>query len=157
TLMAGVILIVMGLFKLGSMIKFIPYPVTTGFTAGIAVIIFSSQMKDLFGLSMGAPAPDFLPKWRGYIDAFRVHGVNACATTIGIGGIVIMGLLRRFAPRVPGAIIAVILAAGAIAIFHLDDNTRFGAMAVETIGTKFGGVPRELPQTHVGSLWNAIR
>src|SRR5262244_2844202 len=62
-LMAGAILIVMGLFKLGSMIKFIPYPVTTGFTAGIAVIIFSSQMKDLFGLTMGAPAPDFLAKW----------------------------------------------------------------------------------------------
>src|SRR5262245_541709 len=73
TLMAGVILIVMGLFKLGSMIKFIPYPVTTGFTAGIAVIIFSSQMKDLFGLTMRAPAPEFIAKWKGYIDAFRAH------------------------------------------------------------------------------------
>src|SRR5947207_3652666 len=157
TLMAGAILMIMGLFKLGSMIKFIPYPVTTGFTAGIAVIIFSSQIKDLFGLTMGAPAPDFLAKWKGYIDAFRLHGINTYATIIGVGGIVVIGTLRRFAPRVPGAIVAVILAACAIAVFHLDDKTRFGTMAVETIGTKFGGMPRELPKPHLEALWNAIK
>src|SRR5205807_625255 len=149
TLMAGVILILMGVFKLGSMIKFIPYPVTTGFTAGIAVIIFSSQMKDLFGLNMGSPAPEFVAKWKGYFEAFRLHGVNLYATCIGVGGIVIIGLLRKFAPVIPGAIIAVILAASAVAIFHLDDKTRFGPAAVETIGTKFGGMPRELPKPHV--------
>src|SRR5687767_11845656 len=72
TVMAGVILIVLGIAKLGSMIKFIPYPVTTGFTAGIAVIIFSTQMKDFFGLRMdGAPPPEFVGKWHAYWQAFR--------------------------------------------------------------------------------------
>src|SRR5438045_1255546 len=114
-------------------------------------------MKDLFGLTMGAPAPDFLAKWKGYIDAFRLHGINTYATIIGVGGIVVIGTLRRFAPRVPGAIVAVVLAACAIAIFHLDDKARFGTMAVETIGTKFGGMPRELPKPHIESLWHAIK
>src|SRR5438034_787251 len=117
TLMAGAILMVMGLFKLGSMIKFIPYPVTTGFTAGIAVIIFSSQMKDLFGLTMGAPAPDFLAKWYAYVDSFRRHGISYYATGIALGGVLVIGSLRKFAPRIPGAIVAVILAAAIVSIF----------------------------------------
>src|SRR3954451_16137230 len=100
TLMAGVILIVMGVFKLGSMIKFIPYPVTTGFTAGIAVIIFSSQMKDFFGLQMGNAPPEFVKKWAAYWTAFRLRGVNGYATGIAVGGVVVIGLLRMFAPRV---------------------------------------------------------
>ncbi len=146
TVMAGVILIILGAARLGSMIKFIPYPVTTGFTAGIAVIIFTSQMKDLFGLHMEKPVPpEFLMKWQEYFNAARFHGVNPYATTIGIGGIVIIALFRRFAPRIPGAIVAVVLAGLTIALFHLDDKTRFGDLAVETIGTKFGGIPRTLP------------
>src|SRR5687768_13766491 len=84
TVMAGVILIVLGIAKLGSMIKFIPYPVTTGFTAGIAVIIFSSQMKDFFGLQMGAAPPDFVEKWYAYVEAYRAHGVNKFATAIAV-------------------------------------------------------------------------
>src|SRR5687768_4015825 len=87
TVMAGAILIVLGIARLGGMIKFIPYPVTTGFTAGIAVIIFSSQMKDFFGLQMGAAPPDFVEKWYAYVEAYRAHGVNKFATAIAVGGV----------------------------------------------------------------------
>jgi SulP family sulfate permease len=143
--MAGVILIILGAARLGSMIKFIPYPVTTGFTAGIAVIIFTSQMRDLFGLRMGDPPPEFLLKWQDYFKAVRLHGVNPYATAIGIGGIVVIGLIRRFVPRIPGAIVAVVLAGVAVGVFHLDDRSRWGDWAVATVGSKFGGIPRTLP------------
>ncbi|HWP40731.1 MAG TPA: sulfate permease [Tepidisphaeraceae bacterium] len=146
TIMAGVILIIMGVARLGSMIKFIPYPVTTGFTAGIAVIIFTSQMKDLFGLTMGDPPPEFVLKWVDYYHALIRHGVNWNATAIGIGGIVVIALLRRFAPGIPGAIVAVVLAGAAVAVFHLDDKARFADQAVATIGSKFGGIPQSLPR-----------
>jgi SulP family sulfate permease len=140
TVMAGVILIILGVAKLGSMIKFIPYPVTTGFTAGIAVIIFSSQMKDFFGLRMdAAPPPEFVEKWYAYAEAFRAHGINKFATAIAVGGVVVIALLRRFAPRIPGAIVAVILAAIAVGAFNLETR------GVETVGSKFGGIPRTLP------------
>ena len=139
TVMAGVILLILGIAKLGSMIKFIPYPVTTGFTAGIAVIIFSSQMKDFFGLRMGAQPPDFIEKWYAYVEAFRAHGINRYATAIAVGGVAIIALLRRFAPRIPGAIVAVILASLAVSLWNLE------AKGVETIGSKFGGIPRTLP------------
>lgn len=142
--MAGVILLLMGAFKLGTLIKFIPYPVTTGFTSGIAVIIFASQMKDLFGLQMGAPPPEFVHKWGAYWAAYQLHGINIAATSIGIGGVVLIMLMRRFVPRIPGAIVAVVLASIVVAVFHLD--TRFG---VETINSKFGGIPRELPSINV--------
>jgi SulP family sulfate permease len=139
TVMAGIILIILGIAKLGSMIKFIPYPVTTGFTAGIAVIIFSSQMKDFFGLRMDAAPPDFVEKWHAYVEAFRAHGINRYATGIALGGVVVIALLRRFAPRIPGAIVAVILASVAVTALNLESK------GVETIGSKFGGIPRTLP------------
>ncbi len=144
TIMAGIILIILGIAKLGSMIKFIPYPVTTGFTAGIAVIIFSSQMKDFFGLKMGTAPPDFIGKWYMYFNAVKESGVNWYATGIALGGVVVIGLMRRFAPRIPGAIVAVILASIVVTAFNLD------AKGVETIGSKFGGIPRSLPQPSFG-------
>jgi SulP family sulfate permease len=153
TIMAGVILIILGVARLGSMIKFIPYPVTTGFTAGIAVIIFTSQMKDLFGLHMTREVPpEFLLKWQDYFVAAKHFGVNWYATGIGVGGIFIIGLMRRFMPRVPGAIVAVVLAAAVVGVFHLDDKARFGDAAVETIGSRFGGIPRNLPSPNVGFI-----
>jgi SulP family sulfate permease len=152
TVLAGVMLIIMGLAKLGSMIKFIPYPVTTGFTAGIAVIIFSSQMKDLFGLQMGNPPPEFIEKWTEYVHAATTSGINLYATIIGVGGIVIIGLMRKFAPRIPAAIVAVILAAAVVATLDLDNATRWGDRAVATIGSKFGGIPRDLPKPDVDFL-----
>ena len=152
TVMAGLMLIVMGLARLGSLIKFIPYPVTTGFTAGIAVIIFSSQMKDLFGLTMDTPPPDFLEKWASYAHATVTRGVNITATTIGVGGIALIFLMRRFAPRIPAAIVAVVLAAAIVSWFELDSTARWGDRAVATIGSKFGGIPRELPSPSLAFL-----
>jgi len=152
TIMAGIMLILAGLVKLGSMIKFIPYPVTTGFTAGIAVIIFSSQMKDLFGLTMGAPSPDFILKWTEYVRAVRDHGVNWLATGIGIGGIAVIIAMRKFAPRIPAAIVALVLAAAVVQWFSLDQKQADGKPRVETIGTRFGGIPRELPRPDAGFL-----
>jgi len=153
TLMAGVMLILMGIAKLGSMIKFIPYPVTTGFTSGIAVIIFSSQMKDLFGLQMGTPASEFVYKWVDYAHAFWMHGVNPLTTTIGIGGILIIGMFRRFIPRVPGPIVAVVVAAAVVTLLHLDDKVRWGDWSVATIGTQFkGGLPRKMPTWNIEFL-----
>lgn len=145
SVMAGAILLLMGAFKLGTLIKFIPYPVTTGFTAGIAVIIFASQMKDLFGLTMGSPPPEFVAKWGAYWASYQLHGINPYATAIGVGGVVLIMLVRKFAPRVPGAIVAVVLASVLVTLFHLDS----GPHAVETINSKFGGIPRELPKVNL--------
>lgn len=150
TLMAGIILIAMGVMRLGAMIKFIPYPVTTGFTAGIAVIIFSQQMKDFFGLQIEGKMPsEFVHQWHAYWEALRATGINYAALGISLGGLLVMNLFRKFAPRIPGAIVAVVLATIVVASLHLDDPA--SNFHVETIGTKFGtpacpsGIPQSLP------------
>ena len=135
TLMAGAIIIVMGVLRFGTLIKFIPYPVTTGFTSGIAVIIFSSQIKDLLGLKMGEVPPEFVDKWCAYAaHAMSFAPATAC---IGIGSVALIVLLRRIVPRAPGMIVAVV--AASLAVWLLD------LQGVATIGSKFGGIPRSLP------------
>ena len=162
TVMAGIMLIIMGLAKFGGMIKFIPYPVTTGFTAGIAVIIFSSQMKDFFGLQMGDPPPEFVGKWAHYIYAVRENGINPWATGIAVGGVAVIMGLRKLVPRVPGMIVAVVLGSLLVWLLGLDSAERFGDQAVATIGSKFGGIPRSAPTPQLGMLagaftWERIR
>jgi SulP family sulfate permease len=134
TLMAGAMVALLGLIRLGGMVKFIPYPVTTGFTSGIALIIFSSQVRDLAGLSMSSVPPDFLDKWRAYFE----HAASWSGPTlaVGLGSLVVMLMLRRIAPRVPGAIVVVVAAALVVALARLP---------VETIGSRFGDIPRMLP------------
>jgi len=134
TLMAGAILIVAGALRLGTWVKYIPEPVVTGFTAGIAVIIFSSQVKDLLGLSMAEVPAAFAEKW-GAFWAVR-QTVNAAAVALAVLALAIILLLRRFMPRLPGFLIAVVGTSCLALIF---------AMPVETIGTQFGGIPRTLP------------
>jgi len=139
TIMAGVIIILMGLCRMGALIKFIPYPVTTGFTSGIAVIIFSSQIKDLFGLKMGDVPPDFVDKWREYFaNALHLTPATAC---IGLGSVALIVVLRRIVPRFPGMIVAVVAASAAVWLLDLH--------GVATIGSKFGGIPRSLPTPHL--------
>lgn len=160
TLMAGVILILMGLFRLGAVIKFIPYPVTTGFTAGIAVTIVASQLKDLLGLRLvgsgGDPIPlpaEFVPKLRLLAE----HAASADWRTVAVGGVslAILIVLRRVVPRVPGAIIAVV--AGALVVRVLGWDAATGG-TVETIGSRFGGIPRSLPAPQLpGMTWELIR
>lgn len=137
TLMGGLILLLMGIFRLGSLVKFIPYPVTTGFTSGIAVIIFSSQIKDFFGLHAATIPADFIGKWRVYIAAFPT--LNLWTSLIAIATTACIAFWPKSWQKVPGAIIALILASLATSLFHLP---------VETIGSRFGGIPHGLPSPH---------
>ncbi|MBK7404112.1 MAG: STAS domain-containing protein [Phycisphaerales bacterium] len=160
TLMAGVILILMGVFRLGATIKFIPYPVTTGFTAGIAVSIVASQLKDFLGLHLvgadGAPVSvpaEFVPKLQllaQHIDTFDWR-----AAAVGGGSLAVLIVLRRFVPRLPGAIVAVV--ASAVVVSVLGWDVAHGG-TVETIGSRFGGIPRSLPAPHMpGVSWALVR
>jgi SulP family sulfate permease len=135
TAMAGVFLIAAGLLRLGTYIKFIPYPVTVGFTAGIAVIIFASQIRDLLGITLTAKEPgEFVPKLEAL--ARGMPTANASAVAVAAVSIVIIVILRRLRPHWPGILIAVVVAA--LAAWAL-------SLPVETIGTRFGGIPRQLP------------
>lgn len=134
TLMAGVILIIMGLIRLGSVIKFIPHPLIVGFTSGIALIIFSSQMKDFFGLQMGSVPAEFLDKWQEYFRHFS--SVNIIALAIGLGTIILTMGFSKITRRIPGSLVAIVLTTLVVQLFHLP---------VETIGTRFGDIPSSLP------------
>ena len=135
TMMSGVFLMAVGYLRLGTYIKFIPYPVTVGFTAGIAVIIFASQLHDLFGLTLNGNEPGQLaPKLvalAGAADTINTAAVLVSLLRIGV----ILGL-RHWRPGWPGMLIAVFIASMAALLL---------ALPVETIGTRFGGIPRTLP------------
>lgn len=134
TLMAGIMLIVAGLARLGTVIKYIPQPVVTGFTSGIALIIFSSQIKDFFGLAIEKLPADFLPKW----EAYAQHWQSFSPTTLSVaaGSLALIILLRRYAPKVPAFLFAVI--GGSLAVWALQLST-------DTIGSRFGDLPNTLP------------
>jgi SulP family sulfate permease len=135
TMIAGLILLVSGFLRLGTYIKFIPFPVTVGFTAGIAVIIFASQIKDLLGLQLPEGEPgelvEKIPVLWGAIDT-----INPAAVAVALGSIGIIVGLRRFRPGWPGMLIAVVVASVATGLFQLP---------IETIGSRFGGIPGGLP------------
>src|SRR6202171_1517007 len=124
TVIAGFLLIGLGLARFGGAIKFIPYPVVTGFTSGIAVIIFSSQVKDLLGLRMGAVPTPFLEKWAAY--ASRFSSASPAALAVSAGSLALLLLWPKISRRVPGPIVAILLATIAVAAFHIP---------VETIGS----------------------
>src|SRR4051812_11871254 len=134
TLMAGGFLIAAGLLRFGTYIKFIPYPVTVGFTAGIAVIIFASQIRDLLGITLVKEPGELIPKLLALAGA--LHTVNFYAVAVGALSIAIIVVLRKLRPAWPGILIAVVIAA--LGVWAL-------ALPVETIGTRFGGIPRQLP------------
>lgn len=139
TMLAGVFLIAVGALRLGTYIKYIPHPVLVGFTTGIAIIIFASQVRDLLGLTLPGKEPAALiPKLEALAAALGTINPAAfglSALTIGT----ILGL-KRWRPGWPGLLIAVALAAAATYLFHLP---------VETIGSRFGGIPRALPAPHL--------
>jgi SulP family sulfate permease len=134
TIMAGVFLVILGVAKLGSIIKFIPHSVVTGFTSGIAVIIFSSEIKDLFGLRMGAVPADFLEKW----GAFAAHAGSFNPYAIGIGLLTLAIIIgwQRLHTRIPGPFVALIASTLVVQLLHLP---------VETIGTRFGAISASFP------------
>jgi SulP family sulfate permease len=141
TLLAGVLLVVMGLAKLGSAIKFIPHPVIIGFTSGIAIIIFSSQIKDLFGLRMGAVPAEFLPKWAMFFA--NAGHANAAAIGVSAATIAILLVMPRLSQRLPGPFVALLLTTAAVSMLHLP---------VETIGTRFGALRSALPHPQLPHL-----
>ncbi len=147
TIMAGVILIIMGLAKFGSAIKFVPHPVVVGFTSGIAVIIFSSQVKDFLGLQMGDVPADFIDKWTAY--PHFLSSVNWSATLISVAAVIVIVFWPRAWRKVPGSLVALILATVAVAYFKLP---------VETIGSRFGEIPSMLPAPSLPSFdWETLR
>src|SRR3954466_8467463 len=141
TLMAGFILVAFGLLRLGAAIKFIPYPVTIGFTSGIALIIFSSQIRDLVGLEMVSVPAEFLPKWDAYAHAFNT--VNPWALLVAVATLAIIIVWPRISTRIPGPFVALIVTTLLAQLFHLP---------VETIGARFGAIHAGLPQPHIPHL-----
>jgi SulP family sulfate permease len=141
TFMAGVILVGMGLARLGGAIKFIPFPVTTGFTSGIALIIFASQVKDFLGIRMGAVPADFIEKVAAYAENITV--VNPWAIALSAGSLLILILWPRVSQRIPGAFVA--LVAGTLSVVLFD-------LPVETIGSRFGNLDASLPRPVVPDI-----
>src|SRR5581483_10330218 len=151
-LLAGVILFVLGAAKLGTLIKFIPYPVVTGFTSGIAIVILSTQIGDFFGLRTSLP-PDFPGKIAALGKAFHPNWPTVCLALAAV--LAIWFWPKSLGRRIPGTIVVIALAAAGSAFFHWGE--RFG---IQTLGMKFGAMPHFLPGPHVPVLplaeWRAL-
>ncbi len=133
TFMAGCILLVMGLFRLGTVIKFIPYPIVVGFTAGIAVTIFSTQMPDFFGLAIDEKVPgDFIGKWSVYLRHFP--SAHLMTAAVGLVSILIIAVMPKISRRIPGALTAIVLVSATVWILR----EFFGVAGITTIGDRFG-------------------
>jgi SulP family sulfate permease len=141
TIMAGVILLALGFAKLGGAIKFIPYPVTAGFTTGIAVIIFTSQIKDFLGLTMGPLPESFVEKWMAY--GRGASAVNVTALGVALGSLLIIAAWPRVSRRIPAPFVAIVVASVVVGLFDLP---------VDTIGSRFGRIPTSLPAPSIPSI-----
>src|SRR5215204_2393408 len=141
TFIAGMMLIIMGFARLGTIIKFIPHPLIVGFTSGIALIIFSSQIKDFFGLNMGTVPVDFIEKWKSY--AANVSSINLYALAMALGTILIIIVWPMVTRKIPGSLIAILLTTAVAHLFHFP---------VETIGSRFGNIPSAFPTLSVPEL-----
>ena len=153
TLMAGVLLVLLGVYKLGAVIKFIPYPIIVGFTSGIAVTIFTTQIADVFGLTFGdekVPG-DFIGKWMLYFRHFDT--INWWNTAISILSIIIIAVTPRFSKKIPGSLVAIILVTVGVYLLKMYG----GITCIDTIGDRFS-IKSELPDAVVPDLnWEAIR
>jgi SulP family sulfate permease len=147
TLIAGVMLLVMGFAKAGDLIKFVPYPVVTGFTAGIAVIIFSGQVKDLFGLSLPQDPSEFIAKWKALMGAWS--SISPQAAALGVGTTALIAFWPKPWAKLPGSVVALVLATLAAWYFQLP---------VATVESRFGAVPQSLPMPSLPHLeWDQMR
>jgi SulP family sulfate permease len=139
TMMAGVVLVVMGLTGSGTAVRFIPRPVVIGFTNGIALVIASTQLRDVLGIGLTAPVPgDFLGRMRVVIEHLSSASIPTAA--VGLGVLALIVVWNRLVPRVPGYIVALVAGTIVVAVAQLP---------VETIGSRFGGIPAGLPELHV--------
>src|SRR5438445_7884723 len=137
TLIAGVLLIIMGIARMGAFLKFVPYPVVVGFTSGIALIISSSQVSDFLGLKIEKVPADFVAKWLAYFQ--NISTVNFYTVGVGIAFMMLIVLWPKVTRRVPGQLVAILVVTAAVQYFGLP---------VETIASRFGGVPNSLPTPH---------
>lgn len=138
TFMAGLILVALGFFRLGTVIKFIPYPIVVGFTAGIALTIFSTQINDFFGLGLKNVPSEFIPKWGAYISNFG--NIDWVTLGVGLAALAIIIITPKVSRRLPGALIAIIIVTAVVAIVP--------GISVETIGDRFGSLSTDIPQPH---------
>lgn len=138
TLMAGLILVALGFFRLGTVIKFIPYPIVVGFTAGIALTIFSTQINDFFGLGLKNVPSEFLPKWGMYLSNFgNIDWITLAVGLVALAIIIVTPMISR---RLPGALIAIILVTLVVSVVP--------GLHVETIGDRFGSLSTDIPEPH---------
>jgi SulP family sulfate permease len=141
TMMGGFMVLLMGIFKMGSVIKFIPYPITTGFTSGIALTIFSSQIKDFFGLQLEHTPVEFIEKWAVYIKAAGT--IHLQTFLIGLLALLIIIFWPKKFSKVPGSLIALIVTTAIV---------QLGGLDIMTIGQKFGELSSALPMPHLPSF-----
>ncbi|MBR4730018.1 MAG: sodium-independent anion transporter, partial [Prevotella sp.] len=157
TLMAGVFLILFGILHLGTIIKYIPYPIVVGFTSGIALTIFTTQIKDLLGLTMSQVPSDFIEKWIAYIGSFPT--IDWWSAGVGVGSVAVIALWPRMArissllKKLPGSLIAIIVMTVAALLL----KQYAGVTSIETIGDRFS-ISNQLPGAQVPSLtWEVIK
>jgi SulP family sulfate permease len=141
TFMAGFLIIGLGLARLGNYLKFVPYPLIVGFTSGIAIIIFSSQMKDFFGLDMGEVPPDFFEKWKVYGSNFLQ--VNWQAFGIATATVLISLSFGKISPKIPGSIVAIVISTAVVYYFNVP---------VETIESRFGEIPNSISLPEIPTI-----
>lgn len=151
TLMAGFFLVLFGLLRLGTIIKYIPYPIVVGFTSGIAVTIFTTQIKDLFGLTLPSNPSDFIEKWGVYLQNFNT--IDPWCALIGVASVAVIAVTPRFSKKIPGSLIAIIL----MTIVALLLKNFAGVLSIETIGDRFS-ISNELPAAQVPAMnWETIK
>lgn len=151
TMLAGAFLILLGVCRLGTIIKFIPYPIVVGFTSGIAVTIFTTQIKDLFGLQTEKLPGDFLSKWGIYFQHFDT--LDWVTTAVGILSIVIIALTPKVSKKIPGSLVAIILMT--VGVYFLNAHTTYH---VTTIGDQFGEIKATIPSLQVPNLsWENVK
>ncbi len=151
TLMAGLFLVLFGLLRLGTIIKYIPYPIIVGFTSGIAITIFTTQIKDLFGLTLTSNPSDFIEKWGVYVQNFST--LDPWCTVIGLASVAIIFLMPKLSKKIPGSLVAIIL----MTIVALLLKQMAGVTTIETIGDRFA-ISNELPAAQVPEMnWETIK
>ena len=142
TFMAGLILIFMGVFRMGTVIKFIPYPIVVGFTAGIALTIFSTQINDFLGLGLKDLPAAFIPKWGAYFRNFSA--IDWQTTAVGVISLLIIILMPKISKRIPGALVSIIVMTFAAWLL----SRLMPGFHVDTIGDRFGSMSTDIPQPH---------
>lgn len=152
TMLAGVFLILLGVFRLGTIIKFIPYPIVVGFTSGIAVTIFTTQIKDLFGLEIGEMPADFISKWGVYFSHF--HTVNWPSMLVGLLSIAIIALTPKVSKKIPGSLIAIVVMT--LAVYLLKEFA--GISSIKTIGDFYPNIKAQIPALTMPDItWEQVK